>query len=120
MYLLYVNSIQGLGIYLLYRKQKVQLCMCVCVWGGASQVALVVKNPSANSGDIRDVDSIPRSGRFPGSRHGNPLQCSCLDNPVDRGVWQVMVHGVTESDILHMHTCVCMLLISMTCFISLG
>jgi len=77
--------------------------------GGASQVALVVKNPSANSGDIRDVGSIPGSGRFPGTGHGDPLQYSCLENPVDRGVWQVTVHGVMESDTTeYAHMCVCL------------
>ena len=45
---------------------------------------LVVKNPSANAGDIRDVGSIPGSGRSAGG-HGNPLQYSCLENPIDRG-----------------------------------
>ena len=49
----------------------------------ASQVALVVKNPSANAGDIRDEDSIPGSGRYLGGGHGNPLQYSCLKNPMD-------------------------------------
>ena len=44
-------------------------------------VALVVKNPPANAGDIRDTGSIPESGRSPGGGHGNPLQCSCLENP---------------------------------------
>ena len=43
---------------------------------GASEVALVVKNPPANAGDVRDVRSIPGSGTSPGGRHGNPLQCS--------------------------------------------
>ena len=52
---------------------------------GASQVVLVVKNPSANAGDIRDVGSIPGSGRSPGGQHGNPLQHSCLENPMDGG-----------------------------------
>ena len=47
----------------------------------ASQVALVVKNPSANSGDMRDTGSIPRPGGSPGGGHGNPLQYSCLENP---------------------------------------
>ena len=51
----------------------------------ASQVALVVKNPPASAGDPRDVSSIPASGRSPGGGPGNPLQCSCLENPVDRG-----------------------------------
>ena len=45
-----------------------------------------------------DLDSIPRSGRFPGGENGNLLQYSCLENPTDRGAWQATVHGVTESD----------------------
>ena len=45
----------------------------------------MVKNPPANAGDIRDVGSTPGSGRSPGGGHGNPLQCSCLENPMDRG-----------------------------------
>ena len=47
----------------------------------ASQVALMVKNLSANAGDVRDVGSIPGFGRYPGEGHGNPLQYSCLENP---------------------------------------
>ena len=47
---------------------------------GASQVVLVVKNPPVNAGDVRDVGSIPGSGRVPGGGHGNPLQYSCLEN----------------------------------------
>ena len=54
---------------------------------GASQVALGVKNPPANAGDIGDVDSIPGLGRLPGGGHGNPLQYSCLENPMDRGAY---------------------------------
>ena len=65
---------------------------------GASQVALVVKNPHANAGDIRDVGSIPGWGRSPAVGHGNPLQYSCLENPMDRGAWWATVPGVTESD----------------------
>ena len=60
---------------------------CFNVWGeilGASQVVLVVKNPSANAGDIRDTGSIPGSGRSPGGGHSNPLQYSCLENRMDR------------------------------------
>ena len=53
----------------------------------ASQVALMVKNLPANEGDVRDVGSIPGLGRFPGGGHGNPLQYSCLENPMDRGAW---------------------------------
>ena len=52
---------------------------------GASQVVLVIKNPHANAGDIRDSSSIPGSKRFPGGWYGNPLQYSCLENPMDRG-----------------------------------
>ena len=57
---------------------------------GASQVVLVVKNLPANSGDAR---SIPRSGRSPVRGHGNPLQYSCLENPIDREAWWATVHG---------------------------
>ena len=63
----------------------------------ASQVALVVKNPPANAGDIRDAGLIPGSGRSPGGGHGSPLQYSCLENPMDRGAWRATVHGVTKS-----------------------
>ena len=63
----------------------------------ASRVALVVKNLPANAGVLRDAGSIPGSGRSPGGEHGNPLQYSCLGNPMDRGAWQTTVHGVTKS-----------------------
>ena len=56
----------------------------------------MVKNPPAKTGDIRDVGSIP-SGRFPGRGHGNPLQYSYLENPMDRGAWRVIVHRVSKS-----------------------
>ena len=61
-------------------------------------MALVVKNPSANAGDTRDVGSIPGWGRSPGGGHGNPLQYSCLENPMDREAWQAIVHWVAKSD----------------------
>ena len=54
------------------------------IYTWASQVALVVKTPPANTGDLRDVGSIPGSGRSPGGGHGNPLQYSCLENLMDR------------------------------------
>ena len=54
-----------------------------------------VKNPPANA---EDSGSIPGSGRYPGEGNGNPLQYSCLRNPMDRGAWQATIHGVTESD----------------------
>ena len=61
------------------------------------QVVLVVKNPPANAGDIRDLGSIPGLGRCPREEHGNPLQYPCLENPTDRGAWQATVHGVAKS-----------------------
>ena len=64
----------------------------------ASLVVLVVKNPPANSGDIRDPGSIPRSGRSSEEGNGNPLQYSCLEHPMDRGAWQATAHGVAELD----------------------
>ena len=60
-------------------------------------VALVVKKPPANAGDIRDVGSIPGSGRFPGAEHDNPVQFSCLENPMDRGAWWATVHRIAKS-----------------------
>ena len=62
----------------------------------ASQMVPVVKNPSANTRDIRDVGSIPGLGRSPEEGHGNPLQYSHLENPMNRGAWQAMVHRVTN------------------------
>ena len=62
-----------------------------------SQVVPVVKNPPANAGDIRDKGLIPGLGRFPGGGHGNPLQYSCLENPIVRGAWCVTVRSVAQS-----------------------
>ena len=62
----------------------------------ASQVALVVKNLPANSGDLRNVGLIPGLERSPGEGNGNPAQYSCLENPMDRGAWQATVHGVAK------------------------
>ena len=64
----------------------------------ASQVDLVVKNLPTDIGDVRDSDSALGSGRSPGRGHGNPLQCFCLENPIDRGAWRVPVLGVEQSD----------------------
>ena len=55
----------------------------------------VVKNPPANAGDARDAGSIPGLRRSPGVGNGNPLQCSCLENPMERGVWQAALRAVT-------------------------
>ena len=62
----------------------------------AFQVALVVKNPSTSAGDVRNVSSIPGSGRSPEEGYGNPLQYSCLENPMDSGTRQATVHGVAR------------------------
>ena len=66
---------------------------CPLQWR-ASQMVLVVKNPPANAGDL---GSIPGSRRSSGGGHSNPLQYSCLENPMDRGAWWATVHGVTKS-----------------------
>ena len=63
----------------------------------ASQVVLVVKNPPANAGDIRDASLIPGLGSSPREGNGNPLQYSCQENPTDRGAWQATVPGVAKS-----------------------
>ena len=57
----------------------------------------MVKNLPDGTGDIKNVGLIPGSGRSPGEGHGNPLQYSCLENPMDRGAWWATVHGVTKS-----------------------
>ena len=60
-------------------------------------MVLVVKNPPANAGDIRDAGLIPGLGRSPGGEHGNPLQYSCLENPMDRVARQATVHRVAKN-----------------------
>ena len=76
---------------------------------GASQVALVVKSPPANAGDLRDTGSVPGSGISPGGGHGSPVQYSCLENPMDREACRGTVHGVAKSQArlkrLSMYTC---------------
>ena len=68
----------------------------------ASQLALVVKNLPANAGDVRDIVHLTSplgSGRSPGEVYGNPLQHSCLENPIDRGAWWATVHRVIDLDV---------------------
>ena len=65
----------------------------------ASQVAVVVKNMPATEGDMRDLGLIPGWGRSHGEGNGNPLQYSCLENPIDRGVWRGTIHRVAQSQI---------------------
>ena len=60
-------------------------------------MAIVIKNLSANAGDRRDMGSTPGSGRSPGGRLGDPLQYSCLENPIDRGAWLATVYRVAKS-----------------------
>ena len=60
-------------------------------------MALLVNNPPANAGDVRDAGSIPGSGRSPREGNGNPIQYSCLENPLDRGVWRAVVYRVAKS-----------------------
>ena len=101
--------IMNLSLFSLDKQISVCVCiyMCVCmcvyiyvyIWMeiGTSQVALVVKNPPANTGDVRDAVLIPGLGRSPAGGNGNPLRYSCLENPIDRGAWQATVHGVAKS-----------------------
>ena len=85
------------------------VCVCACCRSGtvngtflfgvtkwASWVVLVVKNPPANAGDLRDMGLIPGLGRSPGEGNGSLLQYSCLGNPMDRGAWQAGLHRVTK------------------------
>ena len=64
---------------------------------GASLVALGVKNPATNAGDLRNAGLISGWRRSPGRGLGNPLQYSCLENPMDRRAWRAVVHRVTNS-----------------------
>ena len=57
----------------------------------------MVKNSLANAEDIKDMGSVPGLGRSPGGGHGNPLQYSCLENPMDRGAWQATFYRVAKS-----------------------
>ena len=77
----------------------------------ASQVVLVVKNPHANAGDIREAGLTPGSERSPGGGHGNPLQYSCLENSMDKGAWRATIHRAAKSQTRlkrlskHAHSC---------------
>ena len=72
--------------------------MTMALAGGTrGKVALLVKNPPANAGDVRDRGSILGLGRPPGGGHDNSLQYSCLENPMDRRTWRATVHSVKKS-----------------------
>ena len=64
---------------------------------GIPHVVPVVKSLPANAGNVRNVSSVPGLGRSPGGGHGNPLQYSWLENPMDRGAWWATIHGVAKS-----------------------
>ena len=104
-----------------YTQHSVLIFLVHCLWeillcqhkglpysyAGTSQVALAVKNSPASAEDIRDSGSIPGLGRSPGGGHGNPLQYSCLENPMDTGAWGAKAHGVVRSQrrlSLHAHS----------------
>ena len=70
-----------------------------------SQVVLVVKDPCANAGGIRDMSSVPGLGRSLGGRHGDRLQYSCLENSIDRGAWRATVHRIAELDMSEEAAC---------------
>ena len=70
------------------------MCQNVFCWTVAKEVFSVKTNPCSNAGD---VDLIPGLGQFPGEGNDSPLQCSCLENPMDRGAWWAVVHGVSKS-----------------------
>ena len=96
----------------------------LCAWWGFPGGS-VVKNVTASTEDTGDVGSIPGLGRSPGGRYGNPLQYSCLGNPMNRGPWQATVHGVTKSltqlcanTHTHTHTYMCLVLHCFTCTVS--
>ena len=72
---------------------------------GASQVVLVVKNPPANAGDIRNLGSVPGWGRSPGGGQSNPLQYSCLQTPTDTGAWRAAVRKESDMTEATSHTC---------------
>ena len=93
------------------------MCVYICIHHSriidfvqsvASQVVLVVKNPPANAGDMRDVGLIPESGRSPGGGHGNPTPVFLPGESYGQGAWQAAIHGVAKSRTglkrLHTHT----------------
>ena len=106
--MVFSGCIPGGGIAASYGSLSFLRKLCTVL--RASQVVLVVKNLLASTGDLtdaRDVDSIPGSGRSPRGGHGNPVQYSCLENPMDRGALRATVHGVAKIQIrlsVHIHT----------------
>ena len=91
------DSISDSSEKLLQRGKEESQYLCDFGEGRVHTTKYMVNNPSANAGDIRDAGAVPELGRSPGGGHGNPLQYSCLENPMDRGTWQAIVSGVTNS-----------------------
>ena len=81
-------EVQSLNHWTVKEFSALLLHIYICMYTWDSQVALVVKNLPSNARDLRDVGSIPGSGRSPGEGNGNPLQYSHLENPMDTGAWQ--------------------------------
>ena len=75
------------------------MMMMMMMYGGLPRLhsGKKKKTPPASAGDTRDAVSIPGSGRSPGAGNGNPLQCSCLENPMSRGAWWATIPGVAKS-----------------------
>ena len=100
------------------REMFLSLLLLLLLIHWASQVALMVKNPPVNAGNIRDVGLIPGLGRSPGGGHSNPLQYSCPENPMNREAWWATVHRVAKSQIrlkqlsMHAHTINTLIIIS--------
>ena len=83
-----------------------QTLYCLSHQGSCRFSRLVVKTPPAKEGDLRDSGLIPGSGRSPGEGKGNPLQYSCLENPMDWGAWWATIHGIAKSRTLLSDFCV--------------
>ena len=89
------DSILGIGDI---KKKSIPVKLSIYIsLSSASQVALVIKSPSANAGDVRDVGSVSGLGRSPGGGNGNPLQCSFLEKLHGQGTWWSTVHRVAKS-----------------------
>ena len=85
--------LQTANFHFLIEQYSIIVSVCMYVDTGFPGGS-VVKNPPAKAGDM---GLIPGLGRFPGEENGNPLQYSCLENPLDRGVWKAIVHEVSKS-----------------------
>ena len=106
--------------YIIFSSCFLALTLFLLYFCWASQVVLVVKNLPANAGDLREAGLIPGSGRSPGGRHNNPLQCSCLENPTDRGAWRATVHRLAKSWTRLKRLGVCMYVLFVNRFVQLN